>query len=123
MTNLRKFGISLSVPLCIIGVLQFLFGRLVLSGIIICAGIFVSLVAFIRPSVLRPVQFVLDIFLKSAQWIITRLVLMVVFYLVITPFGLMLRLLQKNLLDPKIDKSKETYWRSAEGSHDYENQF
>ena len=42
--------------------------------------------------------------------IITPIVMGVVFFLVITPIGLVMKIIGKDLLSLKYDKKKETYW-------------
>ena len=42
--------------------------------------------------------------------IITPIVMGVVFFLVITPIGLVMKIIGKDLLSIKYDKKKETYW-------------
>ncbi len=61
------------------------------------------------------------------SWINTRLILCLMFYLIFTPIGLILKLLRKDLLELKIDKAGETYWKKKErrelGIASYEKQF
>ena len=47
-------------------------------------------------------------------WFNTRLILTVMFYLLFTPIGLVLRLLGKDLLNRKIEPNAETYWIDRE---------
>jgi hypothetical protein len=42
--------------------------------------------------------------------IMTRVILTLSFYVVITPFGLLLRLMGKDLLDIRMDRPRDTYW-------------
>ena len=42
--------------------------------------------------------------------IISPIVMGIVFFLVVTPIGLILRIMGKDLLNKKYDKEKETYW-------------
>ena len=42
--------------------------------------------------------------------IISPIVMGIVFFLVVTPTGLILRIMRKDLLNKKYDKEKETYW-------------
>ncbi|MDD5165806.1 MAG: hypothetical protein PHQ57_00245 [Candidatus Omnitrophica bacterium] len=69
---------------------------------------------FIRPVILRPVY-------------ILRIILAILFYLVLAPIGLIMRLFRVDLLDRKIDKKKESYWRKKEEAvcdlASYERQF
>ena len=45
------------------------------------------------------------------SWVMMRVILGILFYLVISPLSIAMRLLGKDLLDEKIDKSAATYWR------------
>ena len=60
-------------------------------------------------------------------WINTRLILFIVFYLIFTPLGLVMRLFGADLLERKIDKRKDSYWLKKEKkafvSSDYDRQF
>ncbi|HWR72878.1 MAG TPA: SxtJ family membrane protein [Nitrospirota bacterium] len=53
-------------------------------------------------------------------WVITRLVLTTVYYIVMTPIGLVLRIAGKDMLDQKIDKGAESYWKKHEAGTDLE---
>jgi hypothetical protein len=58
--------------------------------------------------------------------IITKAILGIIYYVVITPFGLLMRLFGKDQLDKKIDKNRDTYWIKKEQTEDisnYERQF
>lgn len=60
-------------------------------------------------------------------WVNTRLILLVIFYLVFTPLGLGLKLFGFDLLDRKIEKQKKSYWKKKSftdfNPSDYERQF
>jgi hypothetical protein len=46
--------------------------------------------------------------------VITYVVLCVAFYLVITPIGLLLRVMGKDLLEKKVPSDQESYWVAVE---------
>ena len=48
--------------------------------------------------------------------IISPIVMGIVFFLVVTPTGFILRIMGKDLLNKKYDKEKETYWIKREAS-------
>lgn len=56
-----------------------------------------------------------------------RLILVLLFYLVITPIGVITRLFGKDFLDRRIEKDKGTYWiprkRAEMRKERYETQF
>lgn len=60
-------------------------------------------------------------------WINTRLILIILFYLLFTPMGIVMRMFGADLLDRKIEKGRDTYWRKKEtrgfNPLDYERQF
>jgi len=123
---LKKFGVSLGIAFLLITLLisrkspENIWPTFLLSFIF-----YVS--ALIKPSLLRPVY---AVFMKVGfiiTWIVSRVVLFVIFYFLFTPMGLIIKLLRIDLLDNKIDKHKESYWKKKEkdtlGLSGYEKQF
>lgn len=53
-------------------------------------------------------------------WVMTRLLLTTVYYIVMTPIGLLLRMTGKDMLDQKIDKGADSYWKRHEAGTDRE---
>lgn len=62
------------------------------------------------PSTLRPVYVGWMYFTRVFAFLLTTLVLGLVFYIGVTGVGLLMRLLGKNPLDRKLDRSATTYW-------------
>jgi hypothetical protein len=60
--------------------------------------------------VMKPIHLVWMRFSQVLGWISTHVVLTIFFYLIVTPTGLLMRLLGKDLLDQKIDKAAKSYW-------------
>lgn len=61
------------------------------------------------------------------SWINTRLILSIMFYLIFSPIGRVMKLFGVDPLDRKIDKNKQSYWHKKEARKfnplDYERQF
>jgi len=56
--------------------------------------------------------------------IIAPLIMGIIFIFVVTPIGLIMRLIGKDILNQKIDKSKKSYWKKKEKSiSSMKNQF
>ena len=57
----------------------------------------------------------------------SRIILTALFYVGVTPIGIIMRIFGKDMLDEKIDKKRSSYWhdRSAEvkDKKSYENQY
>ncbi|MDQ1351604.1 MAG: hypothetical protein QG657_1909 [Acidobacteriota bacterium] len=124
----RKFGIILGIILAVIATILLIKARastIYFYG----AGFFFTAAALIVPIVVKPV-FILFLYIAHVMgWIMTRLILGILFYLVITPMGLLGRLFGKRFLDLKFPGKQESYWIETdqlirdEGVNSYENQF
>jgi len=125
-SDLRKFGLMIGTVLLIIAGLLFwkekqLFKLPVTIGILLFAS------SLAVPIILKPVYWPWMVFATILGWIMTRLVLSSVFFLAITPIGLVSRLFGKQFLKQQWDASMSTYWtertdKDAERSS-YESQF
>lgn len=124
--NLRKFGITMGVAFAVITFFilfrhkQGIFATLSVS-------ILFFIFAFIMANLLKPVYILWMKLAFILGWINTRLILIIVFYLVLTPISIVLKLLGKDLLDRRINKNKDSYWHKKEEKSfnplDYERQF
>ena len=61
--------------------------------------------------IMKPVHVAWMTMAQVLGWISTRIVLSIFFYLVLAPGGLLMRLLGKDILDKRVDKSATTNWR------------
>lgn len=73
------------------------------------AGFFLLTGMFLKP-VLRPIYVLWMKFAYGLGWVNTRLLLGIFFYGVITPVGLVRRLLGRDPLTREIDRSQRSYW-------------
>ncbi len=46
----------------------------------------------------------------SIGWLVSRVLLLIVFYLILSPLGLLARLVGKEFLDTDFSKKKDSYW-------------
>ncbi len=123
--KLKSFGITMAVAFIAIG------GVLLLKRkdnlLFVAASALFLLIAFIAPVLLSALYIFWMKLASVLSWINSRLILCLMFYLIFTPIGLILKLLRKDLLELKIDKAAETYWKKKEkkelGIVSYEKQF
>lgn len=124
--ELREFGV-------VVGVVFGLFGGLFWwKGkdhyfFLLTVSIALVILGLIAPVLLKPLHKIWMAFAIILGWIMTRIILSILFYLVITPIGLLNRLSGKDMLDLKFDKNKNSYWTPRQqGAFDkvsYEKQF
>ncbi len=105
----RSFGIVFAVVFGVIGLLPLAFGggaRLWSLGV----GAAFLLVALAMPSILAPLNRLWLRFGLLLHRIVSPLVLGIMFFLVITPMGLVMRAFGKDLLRLRFDKAAPSYW-------------
>jgi hypothetical protein len=93
--------------------------------LLVAAAFFGAAVAI--PTMLKPVYILWMRLALVLSWANTRLILLLMFYLIFTPIGLALRLIGKDLLGRRIEKGMASYWAKKEKAvfrkEDYERQF
>jgi hypothetical protein len=124
--DLRKFGLTVGIVLLAIAALLYWKGKENYTAFEIIGG-FLVVVSILFPIILRPLNKIWMTLAILMGWIMTRVILIVIFYIVLTPLGLIARLIGKDFLDLKIDKEKDSYWevrdKKGEAAVDYERQF
>jgi apolipoprotein N-acyltransferase len=124
--NLRKFGITMSAAFAVIALIIFLKNRHspVSVSAISASFLFIALIA---PGSLKWVYIAWMRFAFILGWINTRIILCILFYLFFTPVSIGIKILRKDLLDRRIRKKSDSYWRRKEKALfnplDYERQF
>jgi len=124
--TLRKFGITMGIAFLAITLFILIRqDRSILPTFIISAIFFI--LALVTPILLKPIYIFWMKFAFVLSWINTRLISLIIFYLIFTPIGLAIRLFGVDLLERRIGKSKETYWKKKDergfNPLDYERQF
>ena len=123
--DLKNFGFAIGFILLIIGLFLFVRGK-DLYVYFFSIGSILIILGGIVPVLLRPFYKVWMTFAVIIGWIMTRIILSVLFFSIITFIGLFTRLLGKDFLNLK-SKSNESYWnirnKERELNQDYEKQF
>lgn len=89
-------------------------------------GIALLVPAFVCPGILRRPYLGWMTLAFMMGWVMTRVILSILFFLVILPVSLFARLTGTRFLDLNMNRKKETYWEKkkvSEVSNPYERQF
>ena len=125
-SDLRKFGITIGVILLIIAVFLF-WKENELYKIFLVVGIALCVAGIAIPVILKPIYWIWMILATILGWVMTRLILSLLFYLIFTPIGLIPRILGKKFIELKWNKTDSTYWnyrsRGVYEKEKYEKQF
>jgi hypothetical protein len=109
----KKFGIGLSIILTIFGTIQWLTGKSMFPMVYLTAGI-VLVSALLFPVILKPVFILFSYIGFGLGWVMTRVILSTLFFLVLTPISLLSRLVGKRYLQTDPEANGTTYWKSHE---------
>lgn len=125
-TDLRKFGVTVGIVILLISAALYLLDKdsFIYFGII---GILLLFFGIILPNFLKPLNKVWMTLAIILGWFMSRVILFILYYVIITPIGFFLKLIGKDFLHLKIDKNSQSYWdirkKKITEQIDYERQF
>jgi hypothetical protein len=109
----KKFGITVGIVLVAIALVLSYYGKpsyqvfSIIGGLLIIAGI-------VTPKLLSPFHKVWMALAVVLGFFMSRLILTILFYFIITPLSFITKLLRKDFLDLKLNKDKKSYWNIRE---------
>ncbi|NNE44448.1 MAG: hypothetical protein HKN12_09580 [Gemmatimonadetes bacterium] len=116
--ELRTFGLSLAVVCLIwVGILWWR-GHTGAIPYLLWASPVLALLALVAPIALWPIHKVWMPVAHAIAKFITWLILTLAFYLVFTPFGVIMRLIGRDPLERKLDPKATTYWHKRDDPYD-----
>jgi hypothetical protein len=122
---LRSFGFAVGTVFLVLGC--FLLWRQRGAGWpLISIGTVLVLAAGLAPSMLKWVHGPWMIFALALGWMVTRILLTLVFFLVVTPIGWLQRLFGKRVIEVDFKSGAVSYWQARTTRptpEDYEKQF
>lgn len=122
----KKTSVTVGIVLLIITFTLWYYGKTSFIYFGAVGGLFIIL-SYIAVPLLRPFHMAWMMLALILGWFMSRVILIILFYLVFTPIGLAAKIFGKRFLEMKIDKSAETYWEKRESIAkqpiDYERQF
>lgn len=124
--DLRKFGLTIGIFLIIVsGIIYLWKGNL--NYYLLAIAFLLIIPALLFPMILKPLNRLwmgLGILLG---WFTSRIILTLLFFLVITPTAIIVKILGKDFLNLKYEKNSSSYWIKKEAKEnskiEYERQF
>lgn len=110
LKDLRRFGIVLAGILAVFGTIHHIKHHLLPAHWFAEVGLVILCIGLLAPRLLKPIY---AIFLKVAYaigWFNTRVILIPIYYVILTPIALIVRISGKDLLNRKIEKTISSYW-------------
>ncbi len=122
----KKTGLTVGVILILFSMLLWYLGKTSFVYFSSIGGLFVIL-SFIAIPVLRPFHKLWMILALLMGFVMSRVILTILFYLVLSPIALIAKIVGKKFMPLGFDKNAATYWEKrdviTEQKIDYERQF
>ncbi len=94
-----------------------------LAGAVWSLGVTGAIVGWLRPAWVRPVYVGWLYAVFPIGWTISHLILAVIYYLILTPIGLVVRWFRPDPLGLNLDRKRDTYWVPHDPGHDPKRYF
>ena len=119
-----KFGIVIAIALGLIGGFVYIkSSNFDVASWLWGIGLLFLILGFILPTIMQPVYRIWMFFAFFIGAIVSRAILTMLFYVILTPTGLTLRLFGKDILDEKLDKRRKSYWIKKDKSDHAREQY
>lgn len=122
----KKTGLTVGVVLILVSLLLWYLGKTSFMYFSILGGLFVIL-AFIAIPILRPFHKLWMMLALLMGFVMSRVILAILYYLILAPIGLLAKIVGKKFMPLGFDKNAATYWEKRENTAkqqiDYDRQF
>lgn len=124
--DLRKFGLMVGGVFTVLGLL-FLWRHKAYFPYFLWPGATLTLFGAISPRLLKWIYIAWMSVAFVLGFVMAHVILTLLFYLVLTPIGLVARVFGQDFLSLKLDRTAKSYWiardRKAKSAAEYERQF
>ena len=123
MPSNKNFGITFSIVFFILFIIFYDVSKLYFS-ILLALSIILLILGLNNSELLSKPNKYWNRFGILLGTIIAPIVMSVVFYLVVVPIGIIMKIIKSNYLDIKIDKNLHSYWKKKDNSKfNFDDQF
>ena len=109
--QLRQFGLMVGGVLVLIGLWKLYQGKHETARLILWSvGGLLIITSTIVPTLLTPIYWLWMKLAHLLGWVNTRLLLGIIFFVIITPMAVVMKVFGRDALNRKIDKNVDSYW-------------
>ena len=119
--ELRDFGLLVGGILILIALFQR--HQADLKSVFFIVGALLVIFGIVAPIVLKPVYKIWMTLAVILGYVMTRIILLIMFFGVITPVAFLMRSLGKNTLETTINKRSKSYWKKKQTPDNVESYF
>ena len=107
---LRQFAAAWLVVFLVMGLRRVLGHGSLTAGYVLCAVAFIGVVGLIMPGAVRWLFIGATIVAFPIGWVVTLVMLAIMFYLILTPVGWLFRLRGRDALQLRREPERTSYW-------------
>jgi hypothetical protein len=108
--KIKEFGMILAVILCAIFLINLYKRHILFIWIFGVADVIVIVALLSNPLLLKPIYKTLTFVSHIIGWVNTRILLVAIYYLLLVPIGMIMRIFGKDVLEKKFKKDDASYW-------------
>ncbi len=110
--ELRTFGLGTLAFLVFIGwIVWRKSGSIYAAGGVIAVGVVVAVLGMVVPRSIRPLFIALNVVSYPMAWVSSHVLMAIIFYLVVTPLAVIMKLSGRDPMERRFDASVRTYWK------------
>jgi hypothetical protein len=122
--DLRIFSLACLAFLALVGwVVARKSGSTAAGAAVVSVGVVIVVLGFTLPRAVRPIFVALMVVNYPIGWVVTHVVIAVIFYLVVTPVGVIMRLSGRDPMERGFDRSAKSYWKPRRSEIDSSRYF
>jgi hypothetical protein len=122
--DLQVFGFVLPACFALAGlVVRARSGAGGIAGVVWGVGAALSLLYLAVPASRRPLFLGVSYATYPIGWVVGHVLLLAIFWLVVTPVGLLVRVLRQDPLARRLDEAADSYWSPLEQATDFRRYF
>jgi hypothetical protein len=123
-STLRWFAVLSAAFLGGLGCWQFFVREnQVAAGLLLGSGVVVGVVGVIFPMVLRPIFVGWMVLVYPLNWLISHLILGMIYYCIFTPLAVFFKVIGRDALERRFRPEQESYWTDKRGGADLRSYF
>ena len=86
-------------------------GSTTAATVLVALGVVIAALGLTVPRLIRPLFIALMVINYPIGWVVTHIVMAIIFYLVVTPLAVIMKLTGRDPMERRFDPSVKTYWK------------
>jgi hypothetical protein len=121
--ELRQFAVIFFLFFAVVAAIAYFRGSVNAAATALTIGVLTGAIGYMRVAFVRPIYLGWMYAAYPIGWVVSHVVLAIVFYLLVTPVGWLMRLVRYDPLERQFSASAKTYWSPIEARLDKTSYF